>query len=62
VADRRAAAAAVVQGYDKYFMSEGLQVYLVDSPRHIPDALSKLKASMTVSGQLRAVCHASLHS
>lgn len=32
--------------YEKIYLPEGLQVYLVEHPKHVPDALERLRASM----------------
>ncbi|MEW5307871.1 MAG: hypothetical protein WDW36_010243 [Sanguina aurantia] len=38
---------AVDKGYEKVYMSEGLQVLVVEDAKHVDSALAKLRASMT---------------
>lgn len=45
---------AVDKGYEKVYMSEGLQVLLVEDAKHVDSALAKLRASMTVSAAREA--------
>mmetsp|Transcript_5958 Transcript_5958/g.14072 ORF Transcript_5958/g.14072 Transcript_5958/m.14072 type:complete len:640 (-) Transcript_5958:467-2386(-) len=34
------------KGYDKYYLGNGLEVYMVDNPAHAADAINRLRASM----------------
>ena len=47
----------ISKGFDKYYMGQGLTVYMVDNPAHAPEAIARLRESMQVCGDFNSIFH-----
>ncbi len=42
----------ISKGYDRYYLGNGLEVFMVDNPAHAHDAMMRLRASMRVGARV----------